>query len=109
MSPTALTLRRLRADGALADVCERWVPKVMVRRDLFGLFDVIALDDFSGVLGIQATTEAHAADRVRKMRASPVLARWLARGNRAEVWGWRKVGRVWTVRVRRLCFGGGEA
>ena len=44
MSPTGRTLKLLRDGGFLADVVEPWIPKLERRRDLFGGFDVLAVD-----------------------------------------------------------------
>ena len=39
-TPTARSLNRLRADGWLAQVVERWNAHAMIRQDLFGFIDV---------------------------------------------------------------------
>lgn len=39
-TPTARTLRYLRAQGYAADVTERWIPQARKRRDLWGFCDV---------------------------------------------------------------------
>ena len=111
-SPTQLTLQRLRKEGWTAAVVERWKPCMRkgklepygVRVDLFGLFDVLAFNDW-WVLGVQATTAANHASRVKKMKDNPLLAEWLRRDDRiAEVWTFRqkKKGARWIERRESL-------
>jgi hypothetical protein len=42
MTPMARTLAFLRGCGHAADVVERWLPRVNVRRDLFHCIDIVA-------------------------------------------------------------------
>jgi hypothetical protein len=91
MTPTARTLEQLRRERYAADVCERFIPRVNQRADLFRLFDVLAVRaDLPGVLGVQTTSGTNHASRVRKLLGNATLRTWLAAGNRAEVWSWRK-------------------
>jgi hypothetical protein len=100
MTPTARTLARLRTLGFTAAVVERWIPGANVRRDLFGCIDVIAVHPRDCVvLGVQATTAAHVADRRAKARALPELAAWLRAGGQFQVWGWCRLGGRWQPRV----------
>ena len=98
-SPTARTLARLRELGYRADVVERRLPGCLVTRDLFGMADAIAVHPGArAVLLVQATTAAHVADRLRRVRGQPDLPALLAAGVRVEVWGWAKRGGRWHVR-----------
>ena len=100
MTPTARTLVLLRRRGYMADVAERWIPRANIRRDLFGRIDVAAVHPQEpGVLGVQATTAPHVSARVKKATALPALRAWLDAGNRFQVWGWRKTGQRWKVRI----------
>ena len=88
-SPTARSLEALRRDGWTVAVAERWIPQAGIRRDLFGMFDIVAIrTDQAGVLGVQATSASNHAARVTKVRENPALAIWLAAGNGAQVWSW---------------------
>ena len=100
MTPTARTLARLRTLGYTAAVVERWIHGANVRRDLFGCIDVIAVNPADRViLGVQATTAAHVADRLAKARALPELAAWLRAGGQFQVWGWCRRGGRWQPRI----------
>jgi hypothetical protein len=98
-SPSARSLRLLRQQGHIADVVERWLPRIARKRDLFGFGDIVAVHPaLSGALIVQATTKAHVADRVAKARSRAELAVWLRAGGRFQVWGWFKVNGRWKVR-----------
>jgi hypothetical protein len=107
MTPTGRTPAHLRRLGYVADVCERWLPRVNRRRDLFGFADVTAVPlRESGVLLVQVTTTAHVAHRLAKARSKPELAVWLRAGGTFEVWGWELRRGRWEV--RRVSVGAGD-
>ena len=94
MSPTQLSLRHLRAQGWLVDVCERWVPGQtgQVRRDLFGMLDLVAVRD-TETLGVQTTSAGSVSSRKLKMTNNEHLP-WLldlkGAGWLVVIHGWRK-------------------
>ena len=89
MSPTARTLAHLRRLGFLADVCQRWLPRVNRHRDLFGIGDVLGIHSRGrAVLLVQCTRDGHVSDRLKRIRARPELSLLLAAGLAVEVWGW---------------------
>ena len=97
-SNTTRTLAKLRADGYTAAVSERWNPHAGIRQDLFGFIDVVALGD-GYTLGVQACSYSGISARVRKIADHDNIAAVRKANWRIEVWGWRKVGHRWTVRV----------
>jgi hypothetical protein len=102
MTPTALTMRFLRRAGYLVDVCERWVPRANVRRDLFTVIDVVAITVGKPILGVQATSLANVSARVKKARECPALAVWLRTGARFQVFGWTKRHGRWFPKIVEL-------
>lgn len=89
----------LKKDGYIAAIVEVWNPWSKTRKDLLGLFDVIAIRaDVKGVTGIQVTSASNHAARRKKMLANPILPVWLAAGNLAVVASWRKVKGRWISR-----------
>jgi hypothetical protein len=99
MTPTARTLTALRRLGFVADVCERWLPVVKRKRDLFGVADVAAVHPRDKVLLlVQCTSAAHVPDRLRRVQARPETRRLLAAGVAVEVWGWALRAGRWRVR-----------
>lgn len=76
----------------------------VIRRDLFGMFDLLAIDG-DRTIGIQATSGSNIAARVKKLEEHPDLALWCAAlGREAVVMGWRKGGgrgkrKTWIGRI----------
>lgn len=95
MRPTQLSLRHLRDEGWMVDVCERWVPSGMgqqVRKDLFGMIDLVAVRE-GETMGVQTTSASNASSRVAKMsdaEHAPMRAALHAAGWALVVHGWRK-------------------
>lgn len=87
-SPTQRTLAHLRARGLDVQVVEHWVPQARKRRDLFGVIDVVAMDD-DILLGVQATSDSNLSARRTKCEDSQLLRRWLTSPGRTfELHGW---------------------
>lgn len=100
LSPTQRTLRELRNQGRLVDVCERWIvnprhPGGGFRKDLFGFVDLIVLDPVDGIVGIQSCGQAFKAhlDKLLDSDVSEYVVEWLKCDGKLELWGWRKVKR----------------
>jgi hypothetical protein len=112
MSPTQRSLRKLRAEGWLAAVAERWNPHAKVRQDLFGFADLIAIKD-NDTLAVQTTTGSNLAHRLEKIRNSPSAMRWLVSPHRQiAIHGWRKIGprgRRKTWQCRDILLDGADA
>lgn len=89
MTPTQRTLAKLRADGWLPAVVERWNPHARIRQDLFGFIDILAVRD-GETLAVQATSGSNVSARVAKIAASDTAPMVRKAGWRVEVWGWRK-------------------
>ena len=89
MSPTGRTLRWLRAEGWTAQVVELWIPRRNIRRDLWGVGDVLAMRPGEPLLLVQATSYANVSGRAAKAK----LERGCGPGMRGrfEVWGWATV------------------
>ncbi len=106
VSPTQRSLKRLRDAGWLAAIVEHFNPHVMIRQDLFGFGDILAVNEGLGVLIVQTTTKS-GADRMRKMETPeilPAVLRCLRAGVKIEVHGWSKRGlrgerKLWSCRV----------
>lgn len=106
MTPTARTLAELRKRNWPAQVVEQTIPRTFIKRDLFGVIDIVAICP-TGILGIQATTGDNHAARVAKIADEPRVAQWLTAGGQLEVWSWAKRGargarKLWTLRVEAI-------
>ena len=115
LSPTARTLAECRKRGWIAQVVEQTIPRVFIKRDLFGCIDIVAIDavtdpHYPRIIGIQATSGndsgAHAARR-RKILLEPRIKLWIEAGCRMEVWSFSKMGAAgkakrWTLRAEQI-------
>ena len=91
MTPTQRTLALLRKHGWTVQVVERWCSFSRRRIDLFGVIDVLAIND-SLTIGIQTTSGSCVSARIKKSLESDQLVRWLSGQNRKFfVHGWRKL------------------
>ena len=119
-SPTQRTLQYLRSRGWSAWVVEKWIERTKQRIDLFGFGDVLAFRG-SVVLIVQATTQAHAAERQAKIGANEIARLWRTENRLVWVIAWRKLKgrgrRQWFPSVREWmlagewteeAFGGGD-
>jgi hypothetical protein len=81
------TLELLRELGYTADVVERWVPVPgsKIRKDCFGVGDVIAAHPAGGILLVQATSSDNLAARVTKAKAEALRVKLTALARRAAV------------------------
>lgn len=91
-SPTSRTLQVFKREGTRAGVVERFIGPLNIRKDLFGIIDVIALGD-EGVRGIQCcgtSFSAHVKKILVDERENSIA--WLMTPHTTlELWGWRKV------------------
>jgi hypothetical protein len=98
-SPTSRSLNLLRRERWLTGVVESWIPKLNIRRDLFGFADIIAVHPVERVfLLVQATSRSNISARLNKAKSLRTLSDWLRAGGRFEVWGWEQSNGKWEVR-----------
>jgi hypothetical protein len=94
-SPTQRSLKKLRAEGYMAEVVEkfnRFAGPFGQRKDLFGWMDILAVRG-DEVIGVQSTSGSNASARVNKIVALQSADAWLvSRNRRIVVHGWAKRG-----------------
>jgi hypothetical protein len=101
-SPTVRSLDKLRKEGFIAEVVEKWNPHSKTRKDLFGFIDIVGVKQGS-TLGIQATTKGNMSSRVKKITESNNLETVLEAGWEIEVWGWWKNNKNrWEVKIHSI-------
>lgn len=93
-SPTQRSLAKLRKEGYIATIVERWNHRAFKRHDAFGFGDILACHpEEAGAVLIQTTTHENLGHRMDKVRETPEIranaSSWLAAGNRIEFHGWR--------------------
>lgn len=105
-SPTQRSLKLLRDEGYTCQIVEKYNQFARVRIDLFGFIDIVCLRaGDKGLLGVQTTSTANINARVKKIKDLPVHRLWLEAGNRIEVQGFSKKGKVGKVKhwvVKRI-------
>ena len=92
ISPLARSVSALIEDGWTVDVVERRIPGANRTRDLFGLFDLVAVKG-DRTLGVQVTDATNVSHRVRKIEQSPNLRAVIDAGWSVVVHGWYADGR----------------
>ena len=91
-SPTSRSLAKLRKEGWLVAVVERWNPYAKIRQDLFGFIDLVAIKG-DITLAVQCTSGDNVSARITKIQSLQAAATWLESSTRnIVVHGWRKVG-----------------
>ncbi len=100
MSPTQLTLRKLRDDGYICKVVEHWNVFARIKQDLWG-FDVIGAKRGEAVL-VQCTSASNISNRVNKLADMESTGRLREAGFRLLVWGWKKINNRWQVIERDI-------
>lgn len=93
ISPTMRTLAKLRADGWTCAIVERWNPHAMIRQDLYGFCDILAIKPGVGILAVQACAGASLAARRTKLYSEPRVRTWIASGGLVALHAWRKHGK----------------
>jgi hypothetical protein len=103
VSPTVLSLQLLRKEGYTAEVVEKWISQARIRKDLFGIIDILAIKEGEyGVLGIQTTSTPNMNARLKKASLNKKLLTWYKCGNKFQVWGWQKENGVYAINKKEL-------
>ena len=108
MSPTQRTLALVRKQGFVAQVVEHVVPRTFIRRDLFNIIDILAINA-NHTIGIQTTSGSNVSARIKKAIESEQLRLWLSSPDRRFlIHGWRKLksSRRWECREIELTIAG---
>jgi len=107
---TSRTLKYLKGQGWEAEIVERWLPNPKhpaggVRKDLFGIIDIIAVAD-NRIAGVQSCGQAF-SEHDKKIIAEPMSLKWIKTKNVLMLIGWRKVLKekggklkIWKPRVK---------
>lgn len=103
LSPTFLTIRKLREEGYTAQNVERYNSFSGKKQDLFNFIDIVAVHPKrTGVVGVQTTSKANISTRIKKIESSPEHRVWLSAKNRIIVHGWYKDKNKWQVVEREI-------
>jgi hypothetical protein len=97
-TPTQRSLEKLRSEGYLCQIVERWNPHARIRQDLFGIGDILAIKAGETLL-VQTTSRGNVAARVKKIRECEHLPVILTAGWKITVHGWGKLKAGWTCKI----------
>ena len=99
-SPTQLSLAKLREEGYLVDVVERWIPGANIRKDLYGFIDIIALKG-KETLAVQTTSAGNMSARCKKIADHENVGVVREAGWTIHVHGWHQDDkRKWHCKVK---------
>ena len=108
ISPTQRTLKANKDLNRDCGIVERWQQyggKFGIRQDLFGFIDIIAIDEFEGIVGIQSTGQDFSGHIKKIMNLEEIVKEWLHHAP-LELWSWRKVKKkrggkamIWKARI----------
>lgn len=101
ISPTQRTLKRLREseEYPLVQVVERWNAFAKIRQDLFGIIDLLAIDNKGNTVGIQVTSYSNIRARVNKIEDSPAIKHLRDANWTIIVEGWHKKDNKWISKI----------
>ena len=92
-SPTSRSMAWLRDQGFTVQKVEYWDHYGKKRRDLFGVIDILAINEQGVTLGVQATSDTNRSHRRDKALHEPRLRIWLCGEQRTfEIHTWGKHG-----------------
>ena len=97
ISPTVLSLKKLREEGYTCWITEHWNNWSKTRQDLFGFIDIIALKK-NETLAIQTTTATNLNARVKKISDSESVKYVRKAGWKILVWGTYKQNNRWQIK-----------
>ena len=89
MSPTARSLKHLREQGYFVTVAEYWDHFARKRRDLYGIWDLLAIKP-GETMAVQTTSGSNVSARVKKISESEAIGKCREAGWTCHVHGWRK-------------------
>lgn len=101
-TPTQRSLAKLRSEGYIATIVEKWVPSTsagykgpIITRDAWNFGDILAAKiGQPGALLVQTTSGSNASTRVKKIRQIAEAGIWMAAGNGIVVHSWAKRGQA---------------
>ena len=96
ISPTQRTLKANRNLGRICGIVEKFQQyggKFGISQDLFGFIDLIAIDEFEGIVAIQSTGQDWSGHIKKIMELEEIVLKWLHHAP-LELWSWRKVKKV---------------
>lgn len=98
ISPTQLSLKKLRAEGYLVAITEKFNHACKIRQDMWGWCDLLAIKE-NEVLAVQTTSYTNISVRVKKIADSDTIGIVRKANIKVNVHGWHKIGSRWKCKV----------
>lgn len=91
--------KHLEADGWSCWTVEQTIPHTFIKRDCFKFADILAMSPSRGIALIQSTGGSNFSTRLKKIKAEPLHAIWLASGGRIILHSFEGKGKERALRV----------
>lgn len=86
---TRKTLELLRDQGYKVGIVEKVIPRVFIKKDLFGIIDIIAIKP-GEIIGVQSTSWNKRLEHLATIRCSENTVPWLESGAKLLLVSWKK-------------------
>lgn len=96
------SLKLLKEEGYFAQVVECTIPNTFIKKDLFGVFDILAVNAEGVVVFVQVTSKSNASSRRKKVLEAEVTEAILMGGSRVELHLWQKKSNRWKVTKEQI-------
>jgi len=103
LTPTARSLAYCRENFWPVANVEKWIPQARIRKDAFGMFDLIVILP-GAILGVQTTSGSNHAARREKIVQNACTGPWMKAGGKIAIWSWSQRGprKTWTLRAEEV-------
>ena len=99
------SVKKMEAEGWIVATVEQRIPHTFITRDVWNFADLLVCSPTRGIMLIQVTGGSGKSNfnaRVKKIKAEPRHALWLASGGRIQVHSWEGKGNNRECRVLEI-------
>lgn len=96
------TIEHMTSEGWSCWNVESQIPHTFIKRDCFKFADILAMSPARGIALIQSTGGTNFSTRLKKIKAEPYHAIWLASGGRIILHSWEGVGKIRSLRSMEI-------
>ena len=101
ITPTQLSLKKLRDEGYTVWITEHWNSFSRTRQDMYGYCDIIAVRK-NETLAVQTTTKSNMSARIHKIADNVNAPKCREANWRIEVHGWFQSENGWECKIEDL-------
>lgn len=96
------SIKHLKSEGWSCWVVESTIPHTFIKRDCFKFADILAMSPSRGIVLVQSTGGSNFSTRLKKIKAEPLHAIWLASSGRIILHSWEGVGKNRELRTMEI-------